>query len=86
VAEAADAEEGEMTDINATEFGIRELSGVCAGSSASYDIMLREEEATIGIQMATTNRVGLRPATARRLARQLHRMATRIERRLESEA
>ena len=62
------------------EFAIREINGVRA-SYSDHRIVLCEKDASIVVEVTTTSGVVINLSAARRLARQLHRLATRIERR-----
>jgi len=67
------------------EYDIREVSGVVS-SLSDHRIVLKESATFVVVEPSTFQAMHLTPSSARRLARQLHRMATRVENRMAFDA
>lgn len=69
-----------------SELSIREVVGVVGSGGVDYSILAVETDSVVVIKIGSQTAQRLSPQTAHRLARGLHRVASRIERRIDAEA
>lgn len=68
-----------------SEMDIREMAGVVS-SFSDHRIWLKEGKSAVIFEASSTSEIHLNASSARRLARQLNRMAARVEKRMDFEA
>lgn len=66
------------------EIGIREVGGVVVDVSSWKRVVVSEMENAVLLDLNTSSSARLTPASAHRLARHLHRLATRVEKRIDA--
>lgn len=64
------------------EMSIREVGGV--GTNDRLPVFLIEKESVVYLDLGAYTKASLSPGNAHRLARFLHRLATRIEKRIDA--
>lgn len=65
------------------ERAIMEVGGVVTDSSAGKKIIVSELDVAVLLDLSSYTNMRVSPANAHRLARHLHRLATRVEKRLD---